>query len=124
MCRLREADAAGTVSDRVTCVAFDHGRRDLHEAMAGVVDGAMIWGGAEAVSSVRALPFPHWARLAVFGPRLSVAAMDAATWGNAGERASCASASPVTCGSSTSRPVPRPRRCSWSAEARETPRPS
>ena len=45
--------------------------------MAQSVDGAMIWGGKEAVLSVRALPFPHWARMAVFGPRISVAAMDA-----------------------------------------------
>jgi len=84
---LREADAAGTVSTRVAFVAFDHDRRDLHEAMAGMVDGAMIWGGAEAVSSVRALPFPPWARLAVFGPRLSVAAMDAESWNSPTERA-------------------------------------
>lgn len=84
---LREADGSGTVSERVAIVAFDHDRRDLHEAMAGVVDGAMIWGGAEAVSSVRTLPFPHWARLAVFGPRLSVAAMDAESWNSRTERA-------------------------------------
>ena len=57
--------------------AFEHGRQDLHEAMAQSVDGAMIWGGKEAVLSVRALPFPHWARIAVFGPRISAAAMDA-----------------------------------------------
>ena len=50
--------------------------------MARTVDGAMIWGGEEAVTQVRALPFPHWARLAVFGPRISVAAMDAGAWGN------------------------------------------
>jgi len=47
------------------------------------VDGAMIWGGQEAVLRIRALPFPHWTRVAVFGPRLSVAAMDAGAWGNA-----------------------------------------
>jgi hypothetical protein len=54
--------------------------------MARNVDGAMIWGGAEAVSQIRALPFPHWARLEVFGPRLSVAAMDAEVWNDAAER--------------------------------------
>lgn len=84
---LREADGSGTLSERVEIVAFDHDRRDLHEAMARTVDGAMIWGGAEAVSSVRSLPFPHWARLAVFGPRLSVAAMDAESWDSRTERA-------------------------------------
>ena len=61
---------------------FDHDRKDLQEAMAQAVDGAMIWGGEEAVSQIRALPFPHWARIAVFGPRISVAAMDAGAWGN------------------------------------------
>ncbi len=54
--------------------------------MAQVVDGAMIWGGEEAVLQIRGLPFPHWARVAVFGPRISVAAMDAGAWGNADER--------------------------------------
>jgi hypothetical protein len=44
----------------------------------------MIWGGKEAVLSVRGLPFPHWAKLAVFGPRISVAAMDAGAWTNEG----------------------------------------
>ena len=56
--------------------------------MARAVDGAMIWGGEEAVLQVRALPFPHWAKLAVFGPRISVAAMDAGAWGNPQERES------------------------------------
>jgi len=71
---------------RVALVAFEHGRQDLQEAMARAVDGAMIWGGKEAVLSVRSLPFPSWARLAVFGPRLSVAAMDAAAWDNPAQR--------------------------------------
>jgi hypothetical protein len=48
----------------------------------------MIWGGEEAVLQVRSLPFPHWARLAVFGPRISVAAMDADSWCNIEERES------------------------------------
>lgn len=82
MQRFKEADENGTLTERVAMVTFDHDRRDLHEAMARVVDGAMIWGGAEAVSQVRTLPFPHWTRMAVFGPRLSVAAMDAESWNN------------------------------------------
>ena len=56
--------------------------------MAKVVDGAMIWGGEEAVLQIRALPFPHWAKIAVFGPRMSVAAMDAGAWGNPEEQKS------------------------------------
>ncbi len=78
--KLQEVDRNGLLTERTFMVSFDHSRADMHEAMAQAVDGAMIWGGAEAVSHVRSLPFPHWARVAVFGPRLSIAAMDAETW--------------------------------------------
>jgi hypothetical protein len=75
-------DSNHTLTRRICMLVFDHARRDLQEAMARAVDGAMIWGGAEAVLQIRGLPFPHWARLAVFGPRISVAAMDAGCWCN------------------------------------------
>jgi len=88
MQKLDQGDTARVVTGRVFMAAFDHERQDLQEAMARAVDGAMIWGGAEAVLKVRELPFPHWVRLAVFGPRISVAAMDADTWGNRQERES------------------------------------
>lgn len=78
--KLVQSDAGERLTRRIFMAAFDHDRRDLHQAMAQVVDGAMIWGGQEAVLEVRSLPFPHWARLAVFGPRISVAAMDAGAW--------------------------------------------
>jgi hypothetical protein len=86
MKRLDQCDTARVLTGRVFMAAFDHARQDLQEVMARVVDGAMIWGGEEAVLKVRALPFPHWARLAIFGPRISVAAMDADTWCNRQER--------------------------------------
>ena len=88
MKKLQEVDRGGRLTERICMVTFDHERKDLHEAMARAVDGAMIWGGSEAVSAVRALPFPHWARIVVFGPRLSVAAMDAAAWSDPAERPS------------------------------------
>ncbi len=78
--RLVQSDPSERLTRRIFMAAFEHGRRDLHEAMARVVDGAMIWGGEEAVLQVRSLPFPHWTKLAVFGPRISVAAMDAGAW--------------------------------------------
>jgi hypothetical protein len=84
--KLHEADGEGRLVQRIFLASFEHSRTGLHEAMARAVDGAMIWGGAEAVSQVRALPFPHWARMLVFGPRLSVAAMDAGTWTDRNER--------------------------------------
>jgi len=86
--KLHEVDSAGLLKQRIFAASFEHSRTDLHEAMAQIVDGAMIWGGLEAVSQIRALPFPHWARVMVFGPRFSVAAMDAATWGDRNQQSS------------------------------------
>ncbi len=87
--RLQEVDREGELTERIFLASFDHSRTDLQEAMANSVDGAMIWGGEEAVSQVRALPFPALGTSALgFGPRLSVAAMDAGVWGERKERAS------------------------------------
>jgi hypothetical protein len=86
--KLVESDPAERLTRRIFMAAFEHRRQDLQEAMARVVDGAMIWGGEEAVLRVRSLPFPHWAKLAVFGPRMSVAAMDAGAWGDPEEQKS------------------------------------
>jgi hypothetical protein len=85
---LEQADPQGTLFARIHLAHFPHSDIVLHEAMARSVDGAMIWGGEEAVHQVRALPFPHWARMVVFGPRLSIAAMDAATWTDKNDRES------------------------------------
>jgi Acyl-CoA reductase (LuxC) len=78
--KLAQSDPGGRLTRRIFMASFDHRREDLQAAMARSVDGAMIWGGEEAVLQIRALPFPHWARIAVFGPRISVAAMDAGAW--------------------------------------------
>jgi hypothetical protein len=86
--KLDECDEKSVLTARVGMLVFEHDRWDLQEAMARAVDGAMVWGGAEAVLRVRSLPFPHWARLAVFGPRISVAAMDADSWCNSQEQES------------------------------------
>lgn len=84
--KLVQSDSGERLTRRIFMAAFDHGRKDLQEAMARAVDGAMIWGGEEAVLQIRALPFPHWAKIAVFGPRISVAAMDAGAWSNSDEQ--------------------------------------
>jgi hypothetical protein len=86
--RLQGVDDTGLLSSRIALASFDHSRSDLHAAMAEAVDGAMIWGGGGAVSKLRALPFPPGARVAVFGPRISVAAMDAGVWGDRDQRSS------------------------------------
>ncbi|MGA9978333.1 MAG: acyl-CoA reductase [Candidatus Sulfotelmatobacter sp.] len=88
MAKLVQRDRDELLARRIFMAAFAHDRQDLQEAMARVVDGAMIWGGQEAVLQIRGLPFPHWARVAVFGPRMSVAALDAGTWNNASEQES------------------------------------
>ena len=85
--RLLEVDVEGRLSKRIFFASFDHDRADLQRAMASAVDGAMIWGGEEAVTQIRSLPFPHWARIAIYGPRLSAAAMDARTWSQGDDRA-------------------------------------
>src|SRR5215469_12216820 len=86
--KLSELAGARSLLERICIASFEHERADLQRAMAAAVDGAMIWGGAEAVTQIRALPFPPWARLAVFGPRLSVAAMDGACWSGGPHRQS------------------------------------
>src|SRR5439155_9847071 len=86
--KLQEVDRIGRLTERIVMVTFDHSRTDLQEAMARAVDGAMIWGGAEAVSQVRALPFPYWSRVSVFGPRISVALTAADARGDRLERPS------------------------------------
>src|SRR5580658_3604449 len=88
MAKLAQSDPCELLMRRIFMAAFAHERRDLQEAMARVVDGAMIWGGREAVLQIRGLPFPHWAKVAVFGPRISAAAMDAGAWSDADEQES------------------------------------
>jgi len=84
--KLQQVDPGGELLQRVALTFFDHDSTEMHEAMARAVDGAMIWGGEDAVTAVRKLPFPASARLVVFGPRLSVAAMDSASWTDSKER--------------------------------------
>src|SRR6204780_4943569 len=86
MGKLVQSDPGELLTRRIFMAAFEHDRQDLQEAMARVVDGAMIWGGREAVLQIRGLPFPHWAKVAVFGPRISVAAIDAGAWSNVDEQ--------------------------------------
>lgn len=88
MKKLERSASTHGLAGRVRMLAFDHSRRDLHEAMARSVDGAMAWGGEEAVLQVRSLPFPHWGRLAIFGPRISIAAMDGDSWSDPQEQGS------------------------------------
>lgn len=75
------------VFERVLFLAFPSDRLDLADVCAGHSDAAMVWGGREAVTQVRGLSFPHWARIQVFGPRTSAALvlLDAHLMTQAGE---------------------------------------
>lgn len=77
---LASVPGAELLADRIRFVTFPRDRQDLHEAIASQSDGAMIWGGQQAVDNLRRLPFPYWARLMVFGPRMSIAALDRGAW--------------------------------------------
>ena len=95
-------------------LVFDHGRRDLQEAMARSVDGAMIWGGEEAVLQVRSLPFPHWARLADLRAKNLRRGYGREIPGQTpGAGGPGASASLGMFGSLTSKRVPPRKFCSW-----------
>ncbi|MBF0142126.1 MAG: hypothetical protein HQL59_01540 [Magnetococcales bacterium] len=87
---LNGVDLEGVMAARSVLLSFASDAQTMHEAMARCCDGALIWGGEESVRSVRALPFPVWARLQLFGPRVSVAMIDAASWRDPGERAAWA----------------------------------
>ena len=67
--KLVESDPGEILTRRIFLAAFEHGRRDLHEAMAQAVDGAMIWGGREAVLQVRSLPFSTLGSLGGLRPK-------------------------------------------------------
>lgn len=84
---IRHINGAEKIGRRLKFVTFPRERQDLQEVMSMSCDGAMIWGGKEAIGSIRALPFPHWTRFMVFGPRLSVAALERDAWANAEPRA-------------------------------------
>lgn len=77
---LRHVSGGEKIARRLRFITFHRDRLDLHEAIARSSDGAMIWGGKEAVTSIRALPFPYWTRFMIFGPRVSVAAFDRGAW--------------------------------------------
>lgn len=74
---LRESDAWPVFENRLVAMAIDRSNTELLGAMAATSDGASIWGGAEAINAVRALPFRPGARFVVFGPRYSVGVVSA-----------------------------------------------
>lgn len=77
---LRSSDVTQILARRIVGLSIDREDRALHAALAERCDGAMIWGGHDAVMSVRSLPFPPHARISVFGPRFSIGAVTRDAW--------------------------------------------
>jgi hypothetical protein len=77
---LRAVNGGDKIARRLRFVTFSNDRRELQEAMAKTVDGATIWGGRDAIISIRSLPFPYWVRFMIFGPRFSAAVLDRDSW--------------------------------------------
>lgn len=70
------------LADRIAFISFRSDDLALNQEMARSCDGAMIWGGEDAIKSVRALDFPPWARINCYGPRVSAALVHGSAYGN------------------------------------------
>ena len=77
---LKSGTGIGAIARRVVALSIDREASELHQALAARCDGAMIWGGHDAVMAVRSLPFPPHARISVFGPRYSIGAVTRDAW--------------------------------------------
>jgi hypothetical protein len=63
-----------------SCVVyFPSEDTDLHRAMSMAADARVVWGGAEAVDEISHLPRLEHCEDIVFGPKFSIAVIDAAT---------------------------------------------
>jgi hypothetical protein len=68
------------LASRIKFISFASSEAELNNEMAKNSDGAMIWGGTEAIKQIRTLDFPSWARINCFGPRISAAAVHASAY--------------------------------------------
>ena len=76
---LQGISAAGEQIARETLVvSFPSADQASHRVMSEAADVRVAWGGAEAVTAVRALPAPWECEDIVFGPRVSLAVVDPA----------------------------------------------
>lgn len=109
--KLREVDSSGVVHERVFLASFDHSRKDLQEAMAQSVDGAMIWEERKQYRKFGRFRFPIGR-----GSRFSARACRRPPWMLVhGEAMICAvpgaRESPAMSGNLTSKPAPPRKRC-------------
>jgi hypothetical protein len=80
MAVLAEAEAGGLrgadLLDAVAVVWFDYHNRQLNEQMSLAADVKIIWGGAEAIKAITALPRREHTSEIVFGPKYSIGVID------------------------------------------------
>jgi hypothetical protein len=75
--RLATVSAAGKVlAGETSVLQFEHSDTAMQEAMSRLADVRVVWGGAEAVAAIRALPSDWECETIVLGPRMSLAVVD------------------------------------------------
>ena len=73
----RAGDLTGhDLLETFSMVWFDHRERDLGEAMSLAADAKVVWGGAEAVAAISALPRREHCVEVIFGPKYSIGILD------------------------------------------------
>ncbi len=77
---LAESQAAGLrgadLLEAVAVVWFDYHNRQLNEQMSLAADVKIIWGGAEAIQAISALPRREHTSEIIFGPKYSIGLID------------------------------------------------
>jgi hypothetical protein len=77
---LGDAEAGGLrgheLLESVAVVSFDHTDRQQSEAMSRRADVKILWGGASAISGIRALPTQEHCVEIIFGPKYSIGVID------------------------------------------------
>jgi hypothetical protein len=77
---LAESEAGGVrgadLLDAAAVVWFDYHNRELNEQMSLAADVKIIWGGAEAIKAITALPRLEHCTEIIFGPKYSIGVID------------------------------------------------
>ncbi|MFZ5828443.1 MAG: acyl-CoA reductase [Planctomycetota bacterium] len=77
---LAETETAGLrgtdLLETMAVVWFDYRNRALNEAMSLAADAKIVWGGAEAIAAISALPRHEHCVEVVFGPKYSIGVID------------------------------------------------
>ena len=72
----RDRSCGADLLDAVAVVWFDYHNRELNEQMSLAADMKIIWGGAEAIKAITALPRREHCGEIIFGPKYSIGVID------------------------------------------------